>query len=383
MIQPRIKTIISGFLFVLLISSLVLSGCTSTPTPAPTQTSAPAAKTTPPAASTSAAPAASGKTYNLSLSFWASATHPVRIQAYDPFCAAVKQRTNGAVNITIYPGGALANANESYNKMKDGLIDISMFIPDNVPGVFNIGSSLGRLPFVGDSLIAATKAFWDVYNAKLMDDAMYSTMHLLYPSASDAAGALFTSKKQVVKVEDIKGLRLRSTGEMISASISAMGATPVNITGAEFQVALSSGVIDGGVTPYASAKDYGMVGTAKYATEWHPALGLGFIGLAMNQKAYDGLPADIQKIFDEEAVKAGINQAQSYVDSGVTAKQDFVKSGVQVTIVQGADITPWSQKTTSVVDNWLKEMEKAGQKDKAQKAVNLYLESFKKYESQK
>ena len=67
---------------------------------------------------------------------------------------------------------------------------------------------------------------------------------------------VFTAKKPIVKLEDFKGLKIRTSGAAMSNVIKALGAVPVQIPTPDISIAMQRGTVDGTTFAYLSAKAY-------------------------------------------------------------------------------------------------------------------------------
>jgi TRAP-type C4-dicarboxylate transport system substrate-binding protein len=364
---------------ILIIASLLLSGCSSAPAASPPPASSSQAAVAPPTSS----PAAAAKTWSLSLGHWSSAEHPIQTGCYVPFAQALEKRTNGRVKINFFPGGVMGQPTAHYEKLKGGLLDISMFIPAMLSGEMPISEGVGRLPFIGDSEISAAKALQTLYDEKLMDKSWYEDIHLLWISSNLSGSAIFTNKREIAKIDDLKGAKIRGTGETMKMALEAVGASMVVLNGPELEPAMSKGVVDGGLTPYSSAKDYGMVGSVKFIAEIHPALSMGNIGLAMNKKLWDSFPDDIKQAINEEAnMKGTVLQANAYKNADVTAKKAFIDSGAKVNTLPAGDVAKWKEGTAGVQAAWIKQMAGKNLGAEAEKAAKRYAELIAQFDKQ-
>jgi len=115
---------------------------------------------------------------------------------------------------------------------------------------------------------------------------------------------LYVSNKPVYKMEDLKGLRIRSYSETYQKLWAAAGAIPISVTFAETFENMQKGILD--ATPgYASAiqsqKVY-EIGDPGYFIYMQGG-GLPGCGspMVMNLNFYNKLPSDLQKVVDDVA----------------------------------------------------------------------------------
>src|SRR6476660_8572206 len=89
---------------------------------------------------------AQDKTFNLRLSHWVPATHPLQ-KAMEQWGASVEKDSGGTIKSTVYPAQQLGKAFDHYDMTRDGIADLSYINPGQMPGRFPIISA-GELPFM-------------------------------------------------------------------------------------------------------------------------------------------------------------------------------------------------------------------------------------------
>lgn len=107
--------------------------------------------------------------------------------------------------------------------------------------------------------------------------------------------------KPVRRLEDLRGLRVRTSSQQMSSFIVELGAKPAVIDFSETITALKDGLVDCGINSKASAS---YAGWPKYAKFNYPfAIQFGLNGYAITLKKWDSLTRDqqskLQQAFDE------------------------------------------------------------------------------------
>ncbi|TPH15610.1 TRAP transporter substrate-binding protein [Litorilituus lipolyticus] len=133
-------------------------------------------------------------------------------------------------------------------------------------------------------------------------------------------------KKEINSVEDFKGLKMRIPG-FAGEVLARLGAKPTNIPSGELYTALERNTIDAleWVGPSLDLRMGFHKIAPYYYTGWHePAAELQFM---VNEKAYNALPKDLQKILTVAMKAAAYDMyAQSYHESAMnlaTLEQDY------------------------------------------------------------
>ena len=133
-------------------------------------------------------------------------------------------------------------------------------------------------------------------------------------------------KKEINSVEDLKGLKMRIPG-FAGEVLAKLGAKPTNIPSGELYTALERNTIDAleWVGPSLDLRMGFHKIAPYYYTGWHePAAELQFM---VNEKAYNSLPKDLQKILTVAMKTAAYDMyVQSYHESAVnlaSLQQDY------------------------------------------------------------
>jgi TRAP-type C4-dicarboxylate transport system substrate-binding protein len=206
----------------------------------------------------------------------------------------VESRSNGAVDITYYPGGSLVGAAQTYDGIVQGIADIGMCLFAYTPGRFP-ACELVDLPHAYPNGWVATKVandFYQKFSPEELDD-----VHPLYFHAH-GPGVIFTTKKPVRQMEDLKGLVIRSTG--VGAQIvGALGGEGYGASQGESYELLSKGVVDGSYTPREVLKGWNNADVVKYVTGCYDVGNTTMMFIVMNLDKWNALPANVQKVFTE------------------------------------------------------------------------------------
>jgi TRAP-type C4-dicarboxylate transport system substrate-binding protein len=106
---------------------------------------------------------------------------------------------------------------------------------------------------------------------------------------------ILATKKPVRALEDLKNMKIRGTG--LSAGIAtALGATAVGMPQPETYDALQKGVVEGTFCPIETLKGWKQGEVIEFVTDTKAIGYTTAMFVAMNQKSWDALPADLQQI---------------------------------------------------------------------------------------
>ncbi|MEQ8815414.1 MAG: C4-dicarboxylate TRAP transporter substrate-binding protein [Thalassobaculum sp.] len=145
---------------------------------------------------------------------------------------------------------------------------------------------------------------------------------------------------------DLAGIRMRTPGAPVwMETIRAMGATPTPMGWAEVYTAMQQKVIDALEAQSPAVYNSKLFEVAKYLTKsGHINL---ITGVVTSAAWFDGLPADLQKIVREEALKAGDIASRGTEASLADYEKQMAEKGMVVTEI---DVTPFREATKSVYE---------------------------------
>jgi len=207
---------------------------------------------------------------------------------------AITKRTGGKVKFTrFFAGTALAHPLRQYQQLAKNVTDMSQGVLTYTPGRFQL-TSLAALPFLMKDNVAGARAVTRVVQTHLQNE--FKDIRLL----AIVIPALYQVhlRKEIKTIDDLKGMRIRGAGRVHQMVLKSLGAVPAQLPAPRIYQNLSKGVIDGALFPWSGMLSWKIGEVTNYS------LGITLNGatmfLGMNKKTYEGLPADVKKVIDEE-----------------------------------------------------------------------------------
>ncbi len=268
----------------------------------------------------------------------------------------VKERTQGRINIKLYPGVSLIQGDQTreFSALRQGVIDMAVGSTINwSPQVKEL--NLFSLPFLMPDYAAV-----DALTQGQVGKQIFKTLDKsgVVPLAWGENGyrELTNSKRAVKSPEDLKGMKIRIVGSPIfSDMFSTLGANPTQMSWADAQPALTSGAVDGQENPLFLFTLLKMqtVGQ-KYITTWgYMADPLIFV---VNKEIWNSwTPAD-QAIVRQAALDAGQQEIAIARKGLIEADKPVIKGiealGVTVTQLTPAEREAFVKATRGVYNKW-------------------------------
>lgn len=254
----------------------------------------------------------------LSYSVFFPPTH-IQCKMAQSWADEIKKRSNGTVEITLYPAGTLTKAPQVYEGVVNGVSDIGMSCFAYTPGLFPLLEGLD-LPVGYPTGIAATQIANDMI-AKYKP-AEIANVQMMYVHAHGPG--LLASKKRVAALDDIKGMKIRTTG-LSTKIVENLGGAPVGMSQPETYEALSKGVVDGTLCPIETLKGWKQGEVISYVTD---STCIGYttaMFVVMNKNKWESMPADIRQIFIDVNKEWIVKHGQAW-DQADQEGRDFIKS---------------------------------------------------------
>lgn len=276
---------------------------------------------------------------------------PTHIQAKlgASWAKEVEKLSNGKVKITYHPGSVLLNPKNMYDGVVKGIADIGMGVFAYNKGIFPAMEAID-LPMGYPNGKVATRVINDYYNK--FKPKELSKVKVMYLHAHGPG--LLHSKRPVKKLEDMKGLKVRSTGSS-ARLVEVMGGVPVAMGQRGAYEALQKGVADATLSPIEVLKGWKQAEVIKYTTECYSVGYTAGFYVLMNLNKWNSLPKDIQKVI-EEANKVWIAKHGKAWDDSDKAGRDFTLSkGNEIISLSKEESARWAKATQPVIDGYIKE----------------------------
>ena len=267
------------------------------------------------------------------------------------FARIVNQKSNGRVEVLIYPNNQLGNEKEMIEGLLLGTLDIA--VPSNGV-VTNFVPRLGifDLPFLFRSREHMYQVLDGPIGRQLNSEMQKRGLHLL---GFYEAGIrhIMTRDRPIHSIQDLEGLKIRTMGvpEHV-ASFDAFGAIAAPLAYSELYGALQTGLVDGAEaanTNYSSKKFY------EVAPYWAQIGWTTLVAdLLMSVEKFRSLPADIQKILTDAGTQSAKWERNKYAESDEHLLTVLKSKGIQITY---PDPLPFREASREVYSAFLKSRE--------------------------
>lgn len=277
----------------------------------------------------------------------------------DVWADKVEADSGGRIKIDRFPAMQLGGTPpQLIDQAIDGVADIVWTAAGYTPGRFP-QLEVFELPFMSPDAEATSRAIWELAEARMMDTdfAAFKPLGLWVHGPG-----VIHANRPVTDVADLRGLKLRAPSRTTTSMFTGLGATSVGMPVPAVPESLSRGVIDGAVIPWEVVPSLKVEELVTYHTEFPgDALYTLVFMFAMNQGAYDALPADLQAVIDansglEFSAFAGRTQ-QEYDAPG---RELAVARGNTIITLSPEQVAAWRAASQPTIAEWIAAADAAG-----------------------
>lgn len=272
--------------------------------------------------------------------------HPA-VAGMRKFASAVEAKSGGKMKVQLFLNGALGSDQATLSALKGGTVEMA---------VMNSGilaSEVKALEVFDFPFMFANEKEADT----IVDGPIGQKMHAALADKGIIGLSYWelgfrnitTGKKQITKVDDIAGLKLRVIPNAINVDwVKALGANPTPLPFPEVYAALEQGAIDGQENPIAviAANKFWEVqkNVALTNHQYNPQ------SVIFSKKVWDTMSPAEKKIIDDsadEAVKAQREANRAALNNNLELLK---KNGMTITTLPAAEIAKLREKMKPVID---------------------------------
>ena len=288
----------------------------------------------------------------------------------------VKRVTEGRVQVDIYWSESLVKVKETPRAVQKGLCQIGYVLsPYNSTDV-PLWTHFQNILYIprGDDCAWIANKYWELWDTcqplrteleKIGQTAWYIMPYDSY---------VLYSKKPVSKLEDMRGMRIRVSGEGYAKMVSAIGAAPVFLPASDTYSAIERGTVDGALAGWAAWMGYKLYEVSQYAIE------LNVFVLAathtVSLAALNKIPGNDKEGFIEVGRRVSLEAGEASKREREACKQIVARAGVKITPFPSSEREKWANlpQVKNLIKDWMEEQNKAGRP--GTEVMNAFLRIF-------
>ncbi|GAK59812.1 TRAP dicarboxylate transporter, DctP subunit [Candidatus Vecturithrix granuli] len=240
------------------------------------------------------------------------------------FAELVKERSNGRIEVKVYP-------NEQLGKELDTVTSIQMGTADMV---ISGGSLMNWAPRIGvmecPTAIRDSEHLQKVAGGEIgkeIEAEILEKVGLRAIAWFERGPRNLTSNKPMKTPEDVQGMILRVPNSILYVKFwEAVGAKPTPMAFSEVFTSLQQGTIDGQENPLSLIKSAGFFEVQKYVNLTEHLI--TWIYVLIGEKQFQAMPADLQQIILEAGKEMQAYEHQLFLEDELKLKTELEAAGM-------------------------------------------------------
>lgn len=266
------------------------------------------------------------------------------------FKEKIEERSNGRIQVKLYPNGIMGSEAELMDMVKVNIIQGTcgsqfekanpQYLIYNMPFMFN----------TTDEFKAVLKSDFE---KQLAEGAIKNGYYIPVTGIAGGFRQISNNKRPINTPDDIKGLKIRTPPlTPVIKSMEALQANPTQISYNETYMALKTGVVDGQENPASNIVEKKLYEVQKYMSI------INYIicpeCFFTNYNWYMELPDDLKEIFDEVAVEAMAIRTDTWLASE-KENMKIIKGHCEVNAVSAGNLESFRSLCIPVWRRFVKE----------------------------
>lgn len=265
-------------------------------------------------------------------------THPINVRGRE-MSAAVKQETNGRVDIQIFPSSQLGSDTDTLSQLRSGGVEFftlsGLILATLVPA-----ASINGIGFAFPDYPAVWKAMDGDLGAYIRGQIAKANLVVLDKIWDNGFRQTTSSTKPINTPEDYKGFKIRvPVSPLWTSMFKAFDASPASINFNEVYSALQTKIVEGQENPLALISTAKLYEVQKYCSMTnHMWDGYWFLA---NRRAWERLPADVRDIVARNVNGAAMKAREDTEKLNANLQTELTAKGF---VFNQPDLKPFREK---------------------------------------
>ncbi|BBB25787.1 TRAP transporter substrate-binding protein [Amphritea japonica] len=270
----------------------------------------------------------------------------------------VATESDGRIEVEVYPSSTLAKPPAQYDAVKNRIADVTLTIQGYTANRFPL-TQVVELPGIVKTAAQGSCVLQTIYDEGMLDAEYKDTKPLFL--FTHGQGHIHTTKKLIKEPSDFEGLRIRRPTAVVAKLLEGLGAQPVGMPAPQSYQSVQRGVIDGVSLPWEGQLVFRINDLTPKHTEVGGLYSLSFL-VTMNKDVYNSMPADLQKVIDNNSGAEWSQRAATVFDTvDVKGRAQAVSKEHEIYTVEGGIENPaWKPVLAKATEGYLAELEAKG-----------------------
>lgn len=246
----------------------------------------------------------------------------------DEVAKLVKERTNGRIEIQVFPNSQLGGVGELVDGVKSGAISMGHHDFASLGKIVS-STAVFNTPFVYRDAAHAMRATdprqspaLQKINQELIEKGNMRIVASLFQGTRE-----LTSKEKVLSPKDMQGKKYRGVPiKLWSSMLTGMGAVATPVEVSELATALATGLVVGQENPLPNIYTLKLYEVQKYVMMTNHMQSV--LSVFINEKVYQGIPAADRKIMEDTMMEVGLKTLDWDRETAAKYRKDLEAKGM-------------------------------------------------------
>ena len=294
----------------------------------------------------------------LTFNRWLPPSHFVQSDVLEEWAKDIEKVTDGRVRVQV-TGSSLAPPPRQFDLARDGVADIAWSVQGYTPGRFVTAEGL-ELPFLSDSAEALSVAFWRTHQKHFAKANEYKGVKVLSLHVQPP-GELFTYKKPLTKLDDIKGLKIRVLNPATARLAEELGGVAVSAPSSKTYELISKGVVDGTFLTTDGVPQFKITDYVQHQMTAEGGFYNAAFFLVMNQRSWDRLSEQDRKAIESISGEVFAKRVGKAWDAEQDKAQKMLdERGVKHLRIEGKMLETLKTRLAGAEKDWVQAVGKLG-----------------------
>jgi len=217
-------------------------------------------------------------------------SHGLYTRAFVPFSQMVERETNGRLRMVGFSDALMHDPLDGFKACVTGISDYTPGYVTYQPGSFKLLHAT-QLPFLFPTPQVASLVMEELYPTYFKQEYERMGVYLAHTDCTSPYNMI--AKTPIQRLEDMRGIKIRTTGGIVSEIFHELGAVPVALAASEVYTALQRGVVDAIALSVSDMASYRLQEIAPYYTRIN--LNVLALHFCLSRRAFDALPQDLKE----------------------------------------------------------------------------------------
>lgn len=262
--------------------------------------------------------------------------------------AAIKTRTDGAVDLQVYPNSQLGGEADMFTQVRSGALDMmsTSGVNQTVVPVAGINAVAFAFPDYEHVWGAMDGALGDHVRAAFKEVGLFALPKML----DNGYRNITTSNQPITEPASLAGMKIRVPGNRLWVTLfETLGASPTPISFGELYAALQTHIVDGQENPLALIESSKLYEVQKYVSLTGHIWDGHYI--FANDGLWNRLPEEVRTVLLEELDAAALKERADILTLNSQATEQMKAAGLSFNTV---DTAPFRDKLSAAgfYDQW-------------------------------